>query len=244
MIKQVGLILVVGLALTGTAPLSAQQDTEPTQGVRQAKRQAKSAERDAERAERDARKARERAEEAEEDAREAREEMRDTAKEQREEVREARKGGDPEEIREAQREAREEMREKREELREEQREAREARSESSEREREARKAERLAAGKRQEARRAQADKKREEQWKDLSKKAGKSDAQPSDLPPPLRNELRLHARRSAKLDRIETIAKEKDDEELVDRVKELRKKENERHEARVEKLVENWKGKP
>ena len=79
---------------------------------------------------------------------------------------------------------------------------------------------------------------------DLSKRAGKPDARPSDMPPPVRNELRAHARRSAQLDRIEAIAKEKDNDKLVDRVKELRKKEDERHEARLEKLIENWKGKP
>lgn len=244
MIKQLTLPVIVGLVLAGALPLSAQEGPVTEPGAKQAKREAKSAERDAERAKRDAEKARERANEAQEDAREARKELQETAEEQRREIREAQERGDKEEIREAREEAREELREKREDIREEQRKAREARGELSEKEREARQAEGLAARKRQEARKARADEKRADQWKDLSKRAGKPDAQPSDMPPPVRNELRSHARRSAKLDRIEAIAKEKDNDKLVDQVKELRRRENERHEARLEKLIENWKGKP
>ncbi len=243
--RRLGMFVVSALLMAPALPASAQQGAvkQAKQEAKEANREAKAAKKEAERADSDAEEARKGAKEANDDAREAREELRKTTKEQRERIREAQKTGDEGEIREARQEAREEIQEKRKALREQQREAREAKGGLSEQEREARRAEKMAARKQRAARRARADKKRTERWRSLSKRAEKPDAKPGDMPPPMRHELRVHEHRMAKLDRIEAIAEEKDNDKLVDRVKELRKKEKKQHEAKMDKLIESWKGK-
>jgi len=59
---------------------------------------------------------------------------------------------------------------------------------------------------------------------------------PSDVPHKVREELRHHARRVARLARIRALAAEKPDPALVERSDALLKRENERHETKMSKL--------
>lgn len=61
-----------------------------------------------------------------------------------------------------------------------------------------------------------------DKWGDLVKK------------PRVREELRTHARRIARLNQMESVAKENGKDELVERIQKLRDKENARHDKRME----------
>lgn len=63
-----------------------------------------------------------------------------------------------------------------------------------------------------------------DKWGDLVKK------------PAVRAELQTHARRTARLNHMESLAKENSKDELVARIQKLREKENARHEKRMEAL--------
>jgi hypothetical protein len=55
----------------------------------------------------------------------------------------------------------------------------------------------------------------------------------------MQHELDKHARREAKLRRIESVARESHDDAALDRVARLRAKESDRHEARMQKLTDD-----
>ena len=63
-----------------------------------------------------------------------------------------------------------------------------------------------------------------DKWGDLVKK------------PKVRAELSLHARRTARINHMESVAKENDKAQLLERITKLREKENARHEKRMEAL--------
>lgn len=63
-----------------------------------------------------------------------------------------------------------------------------------------------------------------DKWGDLVKK------------PKARSELTLHAQRMAKLNYMEYLAKQNDKDQLVERIKKMRERENDRHEHRMEAL--------
>lgn len=63
-----------------------------------------------------------------------------------------------------------------------------------------------------------------DKWGDLVKK------------PAVRAELRIHARRTARLNHMESLAKENGKDDLIERIQKLREKENARHDKRMEAL--------
>lgn len=63
-----------------------------------------------------------------------------------------------------------------------------------------------------------------DKWGDLVKK------------PKVRAELSLHARRMARINHMESVAKESDKDKLLERIQKLREKENARHDKRMEAL--------
>lgn len=60
---------------------------------------------------------------------------------------------------------------------------------------------------------------------------------PSDIPPPARAELKLHARRIAELQRIRSLAQQKGDLEAKQRSEELIAREHSRHDRRMGELL-------
>lgn len=127
--------------------------------------------------------------------------------------------------------ARQEKKEAKEKLKEERKEAKEAKGDdkkdAKEDVKEAKKELREARQKLRETRkerRTEILKAAKDKWGDLVKK------------PKVREELKLHARRMARLNHMEYLAKENDKEELAKRVEALRAKENARHEKRMEAL--------
>jgi len=119
----------------------------------------------------------------------------------------------PKERREDRREKRKERREKRQERREDRKEARQDRRENRQDRRKARRMRRRAARKAFLAK-----------WGHIHKR------------PAVRAELRLHAWRMARLDRLRALAVEEGKDDVVKRIDELKAKEQARHEARMNKL--------
>ena len=76
---------------------------------------------------------------------------------------------------------------------------------------------------------------RRERWNGLRGRLGVD--QPASISPPVRAELRLHARRMAKLTRIEALADEADDDANEERAERLMTRERARHEARIAALT-------
>ncbi|MAT29433.1 MAG: hypothetical protein CMN31_19020 [Sandaracinus sp.] len=145
------------------------------------------------------------------------------------------------EAREARRELRgtmgAERREAARELREEAREAREARGEAREATMEARAAGREA---RRETREARRRTRREEAWRRLRERTGTE--RPRAIAPPIRAELRQHARRVARLKRVEGLAAEAEDEAALTRVRALMEREEARHQRRMTRLAARGEG--
>jgi hypothetical protein len=56
---------------------------------------------------------------------------------------------------------------------------------------------------------------------------------PADIPPDIRNELRHHARRLARLQRIRAVAQEKRDQGVLTRIDKLMTLEQERHQKKM-----------
>lgn len=69
--------------------------------------------------------------------------------------------------------------------------------------------------------------------KHLKRKYGKQLGQP-----PVRQELRLHAKRMARLNRMKTLAQANEKTELVERIDKMIEKENERHESKMQALIQ------
>ena len=136
---------------------------------------------------------------------------------------------------EARAELREERREARMERREDRREAQmELREANRGGDREANANMREAA---MDARRERRRERRRGVWRRLRRSAMVQ--RPADIPPPIRNELRRHARRIAKLARIEDLAEAAENSTAVQRVHRLRQRERQRHDRRLERLTNN-----
>jgi hypothetical protein len=144
------------------------------------------------------------------------EEMKEKAAERREERREKREEK-REEAKEKVAEKREEAAEKREERQEERAERRDELKEEWKKKRDEWRDKRKE---RREARRAELEKK----WGDLTKSAA------------ARAEMRIHAQRVARIERIAFIAEANEKADLATKAKELLAKENERHQKRMETL--------
>lgn len=87
-----------------------------------------------------------------------------------------------------------------------------------------------------------ADRRRAEVWARLRRRGNLS--RPAELAAPVRAELRIHARRRARLDRIDQLAKSAEDDEARARVAELRRREEARHERRLAALMGGPGGSP
>jgi len=72
-------------------------------------------------------------------------------------------------------------------------------------------------------------------WARLRRRAGVD--RPSDIPPPMRAELRNHARRTARLSRVIQVALEAGDSDAVARAQALQEREDARHERRMAALA-------
>jgi hypothetical protein len=143
-------------------------------------------------------------------------ERREDAKERREDAKERRE--DAKERREDAKERREDAKERREDAQERREERREDGAGPTDEQRAERK-------KQRESRRAEAREKAKAKWGDELKK------------PPVREELRRHARRMARLARIKEIATEKKNEARVKKADELMERERARHQKRMEQLT-------
>jgi hypothetical protein len=168
----------------------------------------------------------------------------------------------PGERREARQKVREAMREGRRDERQKLQTARgEAREEISEARREAREAVREAHAKLREAR-AQAGEDRTQRrraaraarWKSLRDRiraaprgrvpAGEPSAAAAQVPPEVRAELLVHARRMARIDRVAAVAGKRGDEKALKRIDAVREKEGARHAARMAELLDPTTAEP
>jgi hypothetical protein len=87
-------------------------------------------------------------------------------------------------------------------------------------------------------RRARRNHERHETWRRLREQMkAKGHGEPPKLDLPLKTELAVHARRSARLARIRDLALENDDPKAVAKVDTLLERERQRHERRVEMLT-------
>jgi hypothetical protein len=141
-------------------------------------------------------------------------------------------GNGGKERREDAKERREDAKERREDAKERREDAKERREDAQERREERREdgagptdEQRAERKKQREARRAEARDKAKAKWGDELKK------------PPVREELRRHVRRMARLARIKEIATEKKNDARVKKADELMERERARHQKRMEQLT-------
>ena len=158
------------------------------------------------------------------EVKEQRKEVNDTAKQNRAELRNERKEAQ-QELRQERKEAQQDLRTKQQELN---KEVREAKKELNEEAREERKELREALNKLRETR----AERRKELRTELRQKYGANLQNAA-----LREELRTHASRLARLNQIKRIADAEEKDKLEDRAEKLIERENARHEKQIAKLV-------
>jgi hypothetical protein len=136
----------------------------------------------------------------------------------------------PKERREDRQEKREDRQEKREERQEKREDAKEQREDAKERKEDKAEAKEEAKEERQE-KREERKAKRQERVKEIRAKWGDMVSRP-----PVRNELRNHAQRMARLNRARKVAEEAQKTEMVTRIDKLMEREKTRHQAAMDRL--------